>query len=77
MVEEEGFARTPQMRINPEFQPKAKRKASGWGAIDEYLSVWAQAAAENPDVAPYVLMQLRKHLPMEDLQLFRKTEQES
>ena len=59
------------MRIQEEYQiPKAIDLQSVDQVID-YLRPWMDEAAKNPNVAPYIVAQLKKALPHEDISLFK------
>jgi transcriptional regulator with XRE-family HTH domain len=45
--------------------------AAGRDDILDYLKPWFDRIERDPNVAPFILTQLRKHLPIDDLNLFR------
>jgi len=45
---------------------------AGRSEILAYMEPWLQKIAEDENVAPYILTQLRKHLPHDDMGLFGK-----
>ncbi len=55
---------------NAPIRSPVRKEVHGWGAVMDYLDPWRKAAERDPNVAPFMLVQLRKFLPHEDLKLF-------
>jgi transcriptional regulator with XRE-family HTH domain len=73
-----GYGEKEALRILKGFEPmgSGRRGPSKMGEVIDHLTPWFEASSESEDVAPYLLVQLRKNLPHEDLNLFREKEED-
>lgn len=69
--EQPGYRKRGEpMRIREEYQLPREIDLQSVDQVIEYLQPWMDQAAKNPNVAPYILAQLKKALPHEDISLF-------
>jgi hypothetical protein len=61
------YAQEPDLKVVSE--PK---HSAGRDEVITYLEPWFTCIDSDPNAAPYVLTQLRKHLPHGDIELFMK-----